>query len=657
MAKPMSITSPLQGTIWQLNVTTGDEVRRGQELIIIESMKMEHAILAPESGVVSLIRVEEAAPVAKGEKLLELVPQEVGAAEVVHPGGASTSTERVELAEVTDEGAGGQAPGSATQPMDGQRDHTAPDPDTPTSVSEETTDAAESHARADRSERAEGIRRDLGGADKVAALHADGQRTIRDHINGLLDSGSFTEIGTFARSMREDDRATTPGDGKIGGHGTVDGRPIAIFGDDITVKRGSSSIVGGRKEHRIYERAIAMGIPMVHFGQTGGGRIPDLVGSEGISELGELFLMARRRHQIPMATAIVGQSFGGSSFLSALSDFVVMTRGSTLAVTSPKVFEVATGEVITFEEVGGVDVHARLTGQIDLGVETDDEAYAAIRRWLSYLPSNIGEAAPRTEPTGPIESDPELPAMVPASRTRAYDMRQVVARICDPGSVFELQPQFAQSVTSGLARIDGWPVGFIANNPMFKAGVLDPEACQKIVRLCTVCDSFNLPIVWLVDVPGFMVGKQVEHDRMLHWGMRMMQALQLASTPTLTVCIRKAFGLAWQAMNGAGMVSNGLYAWPGAEIGFMDPEVGVNVAYGSKLDRIDDPEAREAERLALVAEVSNATSPYEAAGTMRIDEIIEPADTRRILANDLAMLANRPVPPPEARILASWPTS
>ena len=329
MAKPMSITSPLQGTIWQLNVTTGDEVRQGQELIIIESMKMEHAILAPESGVVSLIRVEEAAPVAKGEKLLELVPQEVGAAEVVHPGGASTSTERVELAEVTDEGAGGQAPGSATQPMDGQRDHTAPDPDTPTSVSEETTDAAESHARADRSERAEGIRRDLGGADKVAALHADGQRTIRDHINGLLDSGSFTEIGTFARSMREDDRATTPGDGKIGGHGTVDGRPIAIFGDDITVKRGSSSIVGGRKEHRIYERAIAMGIPLVHFGQTGGGRIPDLVGSEGISELGELFLMARRRHQIPMATAIVGQSFGGSSFLSALSDFVVMTRGST----------------------------------------------------------------------------------------------------------------------------------------------------------------------------------------------------------------------------------------------------------------------------------------------------------------------------------------
>lgn len=508
----------------------------------------------------------------------------------------------------------------------------------------------------DRAARAARIRTDMGGAEKVAGLHAEGQKTIRDHIDAFLDPGSFRELGTFSRSMRLADRASTPGDGKIGGHGTADGRPVAVFGDDITVKRGSSSLVGGRKEHRLYERALAMGIPLVHFGQTGGGRIPDLIGSEGISEAGELFAMARRRHEIPMATAIVGQSFGGSSFLSALSDFVVMTRGSTLAVTSPKVFEIATGEIITFEEVGGVDVHNRITGQIDLGVETDEEAYAAIKRWLSYLPNNIREVAPRTEPTGPVESDPELAALVPTRRTRGYDMRRVVARICDPGSVFELQPQFARSATTGLARIDGWPIGFIANNPMFNAGVLDPETCQKIIRLCVLCDSFNLPIVWLVDVPGFMVGKRVEHDRMLHWGMRMMQALQMASTPTLTVCIRKAFGLAWQAMNGAGMVAKGLYSWPGAEIGFMDPDVGVNVAYGSKLDKIADTEAREAERKALVAEVADATSPYEAAGTMRIDEIIDPADTRRILAEDLGRLAGRAVPPPEARILASWPT-
>ena len=315
-----------------------------------------------------------------------------------------------------------------------------------------------------------------------------------------------------------------------------------------------------------------------------------------------------------------------------------------------------TGEVISFEDVGGVDVHARRTGQIDLGVETDEDAYAAIRRWLGYLPSNMWEPAPRADPVGSLDPDPGIGEIVPRRRTRGYDMRRLVARICDPDSVFEVQPTFARNVTCALARLDGWSVGVIANNPMFSAGVLDPEACQKIIRLATVCDAFNLPIIWLVDVPGFMVGERVEHDRMLHWGMRMMQALQNASTPTLTVCVRKAFGLAWQAMNGAGMPSLGLYSWPGAEIGFMDPDVGVNVAYGSKLARIADPDEREAARRDLVSEVGEATSPFEAAGTMRIDEMIDPADTRRVLAADLAMLGNRPLPPPEARVLASWPT-
>ncbi|ETW93450.1 MAG: hypothetical protein ETSY1_39160, partial [Candidatus Entotheonella factor] len=226
----------------------------------------------------------------------------------------------------------------------------------------------------------------------------------------------------------------------------------------------------------------------------------------------------------------------------------------------------------------------------------------------------------------------------------------------DAESVFEVQPNYGRSVMCALARIDGFSVGVIANNPMYNAGVLDPETCHKVVRLITVCDAFNLPVIFLVDVPGFMVGRKVEHDRILHWGMRMMQALQLASTPTLTVCLRKAFGMAWQAMNGSMMPAYSVYAWPGAEIGFMDPEVGVNVAFGSKLARIDDPEARELERQRLVAEVAEGTSPYEAAGTMRIDEIIDPADTRVILAEDLNRLANRPLPPPEQRPLAWWPS-
>ncbi len=509
---------------------------------------------------------------------------------------------------------------------------------------------AELHARADK------IRNEMGGFDKLSKMADEGNRTIREHIDGFLDAGSFREIGTFSTSIRPDQREKTPGDGKIGGHGTVDGRPVAVFGDDITVYRGSSSIVGTRKEHRLYERAMAMGTPIVHFGETGGARIPDTMGAEGISEPGGLFELAKRQHRVPMATMVTGQSFGGSSFLSALSDYVVMVRGSCLAVTSPKVFEIATGEVISFEDVGGVDVHARKTGQIDLGVETDEEGYDAIQKWLSYLPSNAWQVAPRHEPSGSLERDHDLGDLVPAKRTRGYDMRRVVQRIVDPESLLEIQPLYARNVVCGLARLNGFSVGIIANNPMFGAGTLDPQACHKIIRLATVCDSYNIPMIFLADVPGFMVGERVEHELMLHWGMRMMHALQNASTPTLTVCIRKAFGLAWQAMNGSQMPALGVYSWPGAEIGFMDPEVGVNVAFGSKLGRIEDVETREAEREALVREVAESTNPYDAAGTMRIDEMIDPGDTRSVLAHDLEMLANRAVPPPEARPLSYWPT-
>lgn len=505
-------------------------------------------------------------------------------------------------------------------------------------------------AIAERRRRADLIRAELGGADAVARLRERGERTIREHLDGFLDEGSFDELGTFAHSMRHEDRDSTPGDGKIGGFGRVDGRPVAVGGDDITVKRGSTAVVGSRKIDRLLGMAIDRGFPFVYFGQTGGARVPDIMSAEGFAELSSMMEIAQRNHRVPVATAIVGQSFGASSFTAAMSDFVVQVRGSCLAVTSPRVVEVATGERITFDELGGVDVHATRTGMIDLAVDSDDEAYAAIRRFLSYLPSNAWSPAPRSpaEGCGPIEEDPELPALVPTARTRAYDMRRVLARIADPDSLFELRPGMGRGLWTGFARIDGRPVALMASNPMFNAGTLDPAACEKGIRLLVLCDAFNIPVIFLQDVPGFLVGRQVEHNRLLYRAIRFYEALLLCSAPVISIVVRKAFGLAWQSLGGLPGMVDGLYAWPGAEIGFMDPAVGVNVLYGDRLSA--------EEKAARAAEMAAVTSPYGAAGVLHIDEIIEPAATRAVLARDLERLASRPVPPLEQRPLRTWPT-
>lgn len=508
---------------------------------------------------------------------------------------------------------------------------------------------------ADLRDRRDRIRSDLGGAAKVDAMRARGERTIRDHLDLFLDDNSFVEVGTFSRSANPNDRDATPGDGKVGGHGTLDGRPVTVWGDDITVKRGSSSIVGSRKLERLVDAAYRAGNPIVHFGQTGGARIPDTLGTEGFVEVTPGGHLPVRQRRIPMATAIVGPSFGGSSFYSAHSDFVVQVRGTSMAVTSPRVVEVATGEQVSFEDLGGVDVHARITGQIDQVAENDDEAYELIRRFLSYLPQNIHQPPPRLPFDEVIEPDPELYTMVPESRRRAYDMRRVLARLVDGGDVLEIRPQMGRSVVCCLARIAGHSVGVVASNPMFQAGVLGPEAIQKMTRLVLLCDSYSIPLITLQDVPGFMVGKQVEHDKLLHRAITAQQCLRLAGVPKITVVFRKAFGLAFYSLGGPDQGFDQILAWPGAEIGFMDPDVGANVLYGAELGALPaDERAAELDRRA--ADLRDVTDPYDAAGVMKIDEMIDPADTRRALAEFLNRYAERPFESGADRPLSSWPT-
>ena len=511
--------------------------------------------------------------------------------------------------------------------------------------------AAVTHLR----DRREQIRRDLGGAAKVEAMASRGERTIREHIDRCLDPDSFVEVGTFSRSANPADRDVTPGDGKIGGHGTIGGRRVTVWGDDITVKRGSSSIVGSRKLERLVEAAYRAGNPIVHFGQTGGARIPDTLGTEGFVEVTPGGHLPIRQRRVPMVTAIVGQSFGGSSFYSAHSDFVVQVRGTSMAVTSPRVVEVATGERVSFEDLGGVDVHARLTGQIDQVAEDDDEAYELIQRFLSYLPQNIHEPPPRLPFDEPIEADPDLYQLVPESRRRAYDMRRVLARVVDGGDYLELRPQMGRSVVCALARIAGHPVGVVASNPMFQAGVLGPVAIEKMTRLVLLCDSYSLPLITLQDVPGFMVGRQVEHDRLLHKAITGQQCLRLAGVPKITIVLRKAFGLAFYSLGGPDQGFDQVMAWPGAEIGFMDPDVGANVLYGGQLGSLD-PDEREAELGRRADALRDATDPFDAAGVMKIDEMIDPADTRRVLAEFVRRYADRPFQSGAERPLSSWPT-
>jgi acetyl-CoA carboxylase carboxyltransferase component len=321
------------------------------------------------------------------------------------------------------------------------------------------------------------------------------------------------------------------------------------------------------------------------------------------------------------------------------------------------VFEVATGEQISFEDLGGVEVHARITGQIDQFADNDDDAYELVKAFLSYLPSNAWTPPERRGGGDPsiLEADPGLPRLVPENRRRAYDMRAVLRRLVDDQQFLELRPLMGRSLITCLARLDGWPVGIIASQPMQQAGVLGPEACDKATKLIVLCDAFNLPLLFLQDVPGFLVGRQVEHGKILHKAIMFQQALHLAEVPKLTVVLRKAFGLAYFALGGNDQGADLVCTWPGAEIGFMDPDVGASVLYGTQLQHLEREE-RLAELRRRADVLRDATDPYGGAGVMKIDEVIDPAETRAVLARYLGRFAGRPFQPGTERPLSAWPT-
>jgi len=500
------------------------------------------------------------------------------------------------------------------------------------------------------------IRSEMGGRARIEAVHAAGKLTARERIARFVDPGSFEEVGTFATSEEPHDRASTPGDGTIAGHATLDGRPISIAADDITVKRASSSVISQKRSHRVYEQALRSGNPFVYFAERGGARIPDSLGSEGFAKVGGAPpTLGKRRRRIPYVTAVLGDSFGGSTITALGSDLTVQLAGTCMAMTSPRVISVATGHRVSFEELGGSEVHERRTGMVDRVARDEDDAFAIVKDFLSYLPPNAWTPPAVTELEEEPVHDPGIPELVPVSRRRTYDMRLVLQRLTDDGRFFEMRAGVGRGLITALARIGGQSVGVIASQPRFEGGVLTPKSCDKATRLLCLCDAFGLPVVFLLDTPGFLVGTDVEHEGLVPKAVLFQQALAQLGVPKLTVVLRKAFGLAFFSLAGSPDVADLVLAWPGAEIGFMDPIVGANVLYGDELDQRSEEE-RAAELQRRAAELAAATDPYAPASIMRIDEIIDPADTRVALVRALRRHAGRPFSPGWERPLAAWPT-
>jgi methylmalonyl-CoA decarboxylase subunit alpha len=491
----------------------------------------------------------------------------------------------------------------------------------------------------------------MGGEQKLARQHAAGKLDARQRIDYLLDPGSFVEIGRFARSDRREDRESTPADGKVCGYGRILGRDAAVVSHDITVKSASSGNINVRKMSHMRRSAIANGMPFVLLNESSGARIPDTMGAAGIGALGQDVQQFIRLREIPYVAAVLGPAFGTACWFTQLSDFVVMRKDALLAISSPKVTSIAINQDIDPQELGGWRMQSEVTGKVDRAVETDEEALDIVKQFLQYLPSHNGELPPRSEPiAGEDAAAASMLELVPESRQKVYDVRKVAAAICDPGTVFPLKERFAKAAFTALARIDGRVVGILASNPLFKAGALDADACDKATSFLILCDSFNIPLVLLVDTPGFLIGVEGERRKAPGKIMNFMTALQMCTVPKLSIVMRKSYGQAYLNMGGS-RNSDEMLTWFTADAGFMDPNAAVNVLHGVRHE--EDPE-RFAQ---LVAEVRRESSAYDLAGIFSAQAVLDPRESRTWLARLLEIHARRPHKGIGKHLLGSWPTT
>ncbi len=488
----------------------------------------------------------------------------------------------------------------------------------------------------------------MGGPEKLEKRAKAGLLDARARVDRLIDAGSFYESGLLGEAVMGE--GPSPADGKITGYARIDGREVVVVSNDFTVKGASSSLTNMRKIAQMRRVALMRGLPMVWLGESSGARLPDNQGSRGMGTmLGNDPTQYQRTRETPWASAILGYCYGSSFLYNCCSDFSVMRKGAVMAVSSPGLVELATNQSISPEELGGWRVHAEVTGMVDMVVDTDEEALDALKRFLSYMPGHHGEAPPRAAvPAGSGDEMDGILDVLPESRTRVYDMRKVIRAIADRDSFFELKARFGKVAVTGLARLDGQVVGFIANNPLVKGGALDTDACDKIIDFLVLCDSFNIPLITLVDTPGFMIGADAEVKRATGKIVNFMNALQLVTVPKLSVILRKTYGQAYLNMGG-GRNSDEVAAWPTAEISFMTPAFATTVVHGLRPGE-DGFEARH-------DEMGKDNAVWGAASMYGVQHVIRPQDTRRHLIRMLEVHQLRLTGGVGQHLLRAWPTS
>jgi propionyl-CoA carboxylase beta chain len=485
------------------------------------------------------------------------------------------------------------------------------------------------------------LAREGGGAERVGKHRASGKRTARERMELLFDPGTFVELGPYVTHRASAFGLASrriPGDGVVTGFGLVDGRPVCAFAQDATVFGGALGEAHAEKIVRVMEAARKAGVPFVGLNDSGGARIQEGVMSLG--GYGEVFYRnVALSGVVPQVSLILGPCAGGAVYSPAITDFVLMAKGSgQMFITGPDVIRAVTGESVTSEALGGADAHASLSGICHLSAESDEATVRLARRLLAYLPLNNLEDPPARPPTEPAaEAAAGLSSVVPADANAPYDVHAIVDRVVDPGSWFELQPDYAPNILTGFARLSGKAVGVVANQPSHLAGCLDIAASTKAARFVRFCDAFNFPLVTFVDVPGFLPGTAQEHGGIIRHGAKLLYAYAEASVPKLTVILRKAYGGAYDVMCSKHLGADLNLAWPTAEIAVMGADGAVNVLFRREIDAAA-PADREAVRARLVAEYqAEFLNPYLAAERGYVDDVIDPADTRARLVAGLGL--------------------